>query len=653
MDYAPEESSFLSRILADLHGQHAHMSEQEVCASLCARLDPAHLAELRALLFRAASMDPHFPATLFRDKMRAPGGDAQSKRRVLAADVVAMFKLLRARAAEEQGRAERGLGGRHPRQRYADPPCPEASPPDLPSGAGGRAVSLDKLHHLPRYSPSSFGLSPAPRPHCCLQKRNDFRKMAAFRPQTAADYDGGVPGSRPCRPGPAPFFTRSSEAAYENPYRGPGLHERRRVKHESLDEFQGPAYQGPAYQGPACQGPAYQGPTTVCQAGRPPPPARPVKSFSLNADEHESRFGRPKRAGAESSVFGAGVTWGGGRKAAASDEDSEPTADDISDMFRFLDEMSVCDSLGVMTSSCYDSAASPGSASSGESLPERGAARRQPDGDLKASVGELAARMSHIESTLASLADVRGDISQVLSKLNKLDRKIRPPLPPPPHDAACSGTADGGGRREDTPKLSPAQRSHVAAAAAASSPHVFAKRSPRPQKASRSFSDDPADAGVAAPGAEDDASRDWRTLSSRGDEDIRGALEAEHGYDFSLTPHPPKSAASHVKDRHPRPPGATGSPLYSNLRLTAHAWNVEQYKAEPAEGAIKHLQAECVSANKLAFWLEDVHTPGYDSLLKRREAEFRRAKVCKMAALIAATFSVILVIVVPICTMKT
>lgn len=51
--------------------------------------------------------------------------------------------------------------------------------------------------------------------------------------------------------------------------------------------------------------------------------------------------------------------------------------------------------------------------------------------------------------------------------------------------------------------------------------------------------------------------------------------------------------------------------------------------------------------------MEDIYTPGYDSLLKRKEAEFRRAKVCKIGALVvAAACTVILVIVVPICTMK-
>lgn len=62
---------------------------------------------------------------------------------------------------------------------------------------------------------------------------------------------------------------------------------------------------------------------------------------------------------------------------------------------------------------------------------------------------------------------------------------------------------------------------------------------------------------------------------------------------------------------------------------------------------------DSLNPNNLEYWMEDIYTPGYDSLLKRKEAEFRRAKACKIGALIAAAAcTVILVIVVPICTMK-
>lgn len=70
--------------------------------------------------------------------------------------------------------------------------------------------------------------------------------------------------------------------------------------------------------------------------------------------------------------------------------------------------------------------------------------------------------------------------------------------------------------------------------------------------------------------------------------------------------------------------------------------------------SLSYQTQDTLNPNNLEYWMEDIYTPGYDSLLKRKEAEFRRAKVCKIGALIAAaTCTVILVIVVPICTMKT
>lgn len=55
----------------------------------------------------------------------------------------------------------------------------------------------------------------------------------------------------------------------------------------------------------------------------------------------------------------------------------------------------------------------------------------------------------------------------------------------------------------------------------------------------------------------------------------------------------------------------------------------------------------------LSFWLEDLYTPGYDSLLKRKEAEQRRNKMCKMAALvIVSVLAVIIIITVPVVVTK-
>lgn len=126
-----------------------------------------------------------------------------------------------------------------------------------------------------------------------------------------------------------------------------------------------------------------------------------------------------------------------------SEEDSEIISDDISDIFRFLDDMSVCDSLGVIQSSCYNSIGSLSQVtmkSDGDSSPECNTVKlakskldclfhslENTDDELKSSVCKLVMRIGEIEKKLESLSGVRGEISQVLSKLTKLDEKIQEP----------------------------------------------------------------------------------------------------------------------------------------------------------------------------------------------------------------------------------
>lgn len=52
----------------------------------------------------------------------------------------------------------------------------------------------------------------------------------------------------------------------------------------------------------------------------------------------------------------------------------------------------------------------------------------------------------------------------------------------------------------------------------------------------------------------------------------------------------------------------------------------------------------------MEFWMDDIYTPGYDALLRRKEANLRRAKICKLLALIGIVVAIILIIVIPICT---
>lgn len=52
---------------------------------------------------------------------------------------------------------------------------------------------------------------------------------------------------------------------------------------------------------------------------------------------------------------------------------------------------------------------------------------------------------------------------------------------------------------------------------------------------------------------------------------------------------------------------------------------------------------------ELNFWLEDLYTPGYDSLLKKKAAEMKRKKICKtFAFIILLVCAVVIIITVPI-----
>lgn len=360
---------------------------------------------------------------------------------------------------------------------------------------------------------------------------------------------------------PATFFNHSFELPYTNPYFEPTLNspfqERRRVKHESLDDLQASTYFGPTTVSECISTRKHSN-----KAGKQP--SWPVKSLSLNTEEappdfersfvnskpleenhhctisvisldNEQHFQSPKeKVGASPSGFAkknngikskdvalmasgpAGLdkreaakrfrdkninspSFQGGDSSSSvgtqteqteqkkvkeyptkysdrernafkhSDEDSEIVSDDISDIFRFLDDMSVCDSLGVVQSSCYNSNGSLSQVtlkSEGDSSPERNTVKlakskldrlfhslENTDDELKSSVCKLVMRIGEIEKKLESLSGVRSEISQVLSKLNKLDEKIQEPEANGRHVETVS--ASGSNATPDKPHPNP------------------------------------------------------------------------------------------------------------------------------------------------------------------------------------------------------
>ena len=626
MDAVPEYSLFLVRILEELDTKYTSVSYQDLCKSLCARFDLVHLAKLRSLLFYTACLDPSFPATLFRDKMRCSVEDHQSKKLMVAADIVTMFNLIQMNGGIAKDRLPMGRRPKfHKNQsfescrsdtevyKYADcdkayefldvrgHPISRNSPgsksdcnncqPFIPSSDPNfllgvnkdlkcRAASLDKLQHLPQYSSGSpppcemqstyfpmdidsesttdqdslqmntgmkevFISNAEPfTVHSCVQKRNifkeDFHNLVAFSPHVIKNEVKA--GLKPHRDHhsrdyhkPPTFFNHSFELPYSNPYFEPvssPAPEKKRVKHESLDDLQASTYFGPTTVSECVNTKR----TTAGKQGRQP--HWPVKSLSLNTEEgpdfersflsskqpkdnhrhninsidndHKpyqcakekstaSPLGFPKKsngpktkdmasmacvpngdkrdgakrhkdksvncASFQAGNVDSGLSVGTQTEQSEqrklkdysshckyadrqsfkhSDEDSEIVSDDISDIFRFLDDMSVCESLGVVQSSCYNSngSLSQVTKSDGDSSPERNTIKlaksglkldrlfqslESSDDELKASVCKLVLRIGEIEKKLESLSGVRGEISQVLSKLTKLDEKIQEP----------------------------------------------------------------------------------------------------------------------------------------------------------------------------------------------------------------------------------
>nr|XP_033776756.1 major intrinsically disordered Notch2-binding receptor 1 [Geotrypetes seraphini] len=894
MEANRESSLFLVKILEELDSKQNKVSYQDLCKSLCVRFDLCQLAKLRSVLFYTACLDPNFPATLFKDKMRCSVENQQSKKIMIAADIVTIFNLIqmngglakeklpfsRHRKIEKKELFDScsseteicnlmecptscDIGNPTSSRGYSirkSSKCPKADckschqfiPTAEPNfllainkELKGRAASLDRLQALASYSlgtsapcemqstyfpmnPENDSISeqdslpittsvkdPFLSNHESFmtqssgQKRSvfkgDFHSVLTISSPTAllsnSKLDGGHREPQARREASKPtFFNHSFEMPHSTQYLNAvysPLLDKRRVKHESLDDLQASTYFGPS---------------TVLGSSDPKEvPGKqnkqspwPSKSWSLNTDEtpdfERSFFNRKaedksqyenanfqsvpeqqqsylnpqdptpsklvsfvgktasykakdvssplqkekpeamkqfkeknlgyidktinvatqteqgeQRKGKDLCKPGA-YRHGDNHSRKLSEDDSEIISDDISDIFRFLDDMSISGSTGVIQSSCYNSNGSLSQVpkTDGESSPEHNAAKascgnkpekssreeNQRDEELKTSICKLVLRIGAIEKKLESLSGVREEISQVLAKLNNLDAKLQQPekvnvqigeeslssdtqsdASAAPRVCQHHSTPQGGkleskaGWGSSDPSESKSRSLQVKAL----KKNLFTIRSSRSFTEENSAAESKITSICNSPG-------EWRTTyssqtcnaekdkkdkgSTEGKERARKSKEAgtpqghkmpKHPKDSFLieqvfSPHPyPVSLKSHMKS----------NPLYTDMRLTnitevkrgQPSWTFEEYTRNSGDkgklAALELQNQESLNPNNLEYWMEDIYTPGYDSLLKRKEAEFRRAKVCKMTALIAAAAcTIILVIVIPICTMK-
>lgn len=508
---------------------------QDLCRMVSTRFDLEHLIELRSLLFAAASRDPCFPATLFRDRVSTRGQGLSPIG--VAADIVTIFNLIQMTGGAPDHHQPMRTPTVHPVDHSPGPSLPGVHQLSLPrqervrahSDSSGRPIDQHLLLPKSNYSarkrgslppdPISLVSSPPIRaravsfdlPHTTVlypagqipnevmknlylpletdsessgdsaaidvfepeqgssvdQKRNifkkDFHNQPPLIPQVTVNSESPSPGAGK---------KRSDNRSFEmipNPYPSPTLlhnSPKQTVKHESLDDLQDSTYFGPGsvpdwsprhLQPPQTQKAFWSnkshsledriGTSSVSigmesKGGHPPRRSTPAISNlggSLGGDSEDSgvpsvsegvkaqgtQTDPPDPRRLRSLVHADRLSF------MTSLDDPEFCEDDISAIFRFLDDISMCGSTGVLHPD--------GSGAINQDTPEARRGRlgqlqrlfhslESSDDGLKASVCKLLLRMSQIERQLESLNDVKSEISQVLSALQRLDEKIQQPL---------------------------------------------------------------------------------------------------------------------------------------------------------------------------------------------------------------------------------
>ncbi|XP_034387943.1 major intrinsically disordered Notch2-binding receptor 1 [Cyclopterus lumpus] len=782
----PEYPEVLLGILEELANMRQWLTFQDLCRMVSTRFDLEHLFELRSLLFAAASQDPCFPATLFRDRVSTRGQGLSPIG--VAADIVTIFNLIQMTAGASDDSQPVGAQTVLPVDQSPGPRLPGIQQLNVSGGERARAHSdssggpIDQHLLFPRsnYSahkraslppdPISLVSSPPIRaravsfdlPHTTLvypigqvpnevmkniyqtletdsessgdsapmevfedeqgssvdQKRSTFRKdfhnQPTLTPQVTVDSESPSPNK--VQKG----FDNHSFETIPNPYASSATVNQspeQRAKHESLNDLQDSTYFGPR---PI--------PDWSPRHLLPPRSKRPIwsnKSHSLEdrigpgsmGMEMESQGGQlPKRSTPAISIFGvsSGCESGDGVKAQGTQTDPPDTRrlrslvhadrfsfmtslddpdigeDDISAIFRFLDDISMCGSTGVLHHS-------DGSGAINQDTHEARRGRlgqlsrlfhslESTDDGLKSSVCKLLLRMSQIERQLDSLNDVKAEISQVLSALQRLDEKIQQPI---------GGDGQGTGGRWLEPlsgvssfmshPITPSESSepqplsvseHLFPGISTSSldwnrwntPGELTEISNGDSKGGREGKKDASSRRASKTQPEEKnlsdskqlnvshSAKDWTVSfskskdgkSSHGQADQSGSTTnliskkssnlVDQVFNSSLFRHKDTGPTS-GKILDPRMSAGRGRPI----------WTVDDREARISSLDLQ--TQESLNPNNMEFWMDDVYTPGYDALLRRKEADLRRAKVCKMAALIAAAVVIILIIVIPLCTM--
>uniref|UniRef100_A0A8C4Q5A1 Major intrinsically disordered Notch2-binding receptor 1-like C-terminal domain-containing protein n=1 Tax=Eptatretus burgeri TaxID=7764 RepID=A0A8C4Q5A1_EPTBU len=369
--------------------------------------------------------------------------------------------------------------------------------------------------------------------------------------------------------------------------------------------------------------------------------------------------------------------------------------DDISDIFRFLDDVSVCGSATGPMPSRNDSSASLARPlhSDSDGTPDRVLRGRAPvapsqDDELKANVNRLVLRIGEMERKLEDLSGVRAEISQVLAKLTHLDEKILHEVlqassqssqvpflciqcadvgyknPGKSESGTEWGSSDAsGGSVNESMRVRTLRRNAVSCPAS----HSLVERNGAteaepPAQQRREWPDSTSGArepsgrlggrSCAGPGS----SREYENRLRHGNMhlspvQVRDEALLQKFYSGHISPAALNSRMKNNPLYHDAMPSSEEGQLWAQP-----SWTLEELsrKAKQRGKPVALDVTDSLNPNNLEYWMEEIYTPGYDTLLRRKEAEFRRAKLCKIATLVlVAVCTVVLVIVVPICTVRT
>ncbi|XP_012500502.1 PREDICTED: UPF0258 protein KIAA1024-like homolog [Propithecus coquereli] len=154
-----------------------------------------------------------------------------------------------------------------------------------------------------------------------------------------------------------------------------------------------------------------------------------------------------------------------------------------------------------------------------------------------------------------------------------------------------------------------------------------------------------------SPGGNYPAAQHWQNLiySQREKKNIAARqIRGSSTERLVTTESPPPSMSSVMKN----------NPLYGDVSLEEAmeerkknpSWTIEDYDKHSLHTNLSgHLKE---NPNDLRFWLGDMYTPGFDTLLKKEKKQEKQSKLCRMG-LILLVLTAILVTIVTISTLFT